>query len=211
MLKVTQLSGFGGSVTNVIAPAFKSASSYNGSTSSSHSVTMPGTFAAGDLLLAIMVSETGHPVTSMTGWTQIYTSGTNTRRIYRKIAAGSDTATVGLSGSGTLEAAIAAYGATNGIDGTPTTDEASGDTTLSAITVTTAGGFLIVANCLVSAGGATITTPTGFTQDSTTTPSSHLFRFYSKSISASGSTGSVTVDQSGSNTMFSGMVYITPT
>jgi hypothetical protein len=202
MLKVTHLYGFGGGAGGL---SLKSSSSYNGSSASSHSVTMPATFAAGDLLICPFATGSAQAISSFTGWTDLNTGGT-ARRIYYKIASGGDTASIVLSGANTLEASISAYGPTAGVDGTPTADVAAGDITLSAITTTVAGGLLVA----VSVTANTVSTPSGFSLDTLVTPSSFNFYFFSKAISATGSTGTVLLDESSTGVQGGGLIYIKP-
>lgn len=192
---------------STVPPAFKSASSYSGAAATSHSLTMPGTFAAGDLLIATVTQTSGAPtsVTSFTGWTALL-SGTAGHFIYYKVAAGSDTATIQIATSRAVEASIAAYGSTTGVEGTPTSDEASGDITLSAITVTTSGGALVA----TSTTSNTVSTPSGFTQNNLTTPSTINFYWFSKTITSTGSTGTVLLDESASASHAGALIYIKP-
>lgn len=199
MLKVTQLVGFGGGGGGF---GFKSASSYNGSFSTSHSITMPS-FSASDLLFA-MVYKTDATTTSMSGWTELL--DTFPYAVYYKIAVGGDTAPLTLSSARAVEASIAAYGPTSGVEGTPTVDTNNGDITLSAITVTTSGGILIAAAQTTN----TVSTPSGFTLDSLVTPSSYNTYFFSKRITSTGSTGTVLLDESSTATQGGALIYIKP-
>lgn len=191
MLKINNLVGFG---VGGGAPAFKSASSYNNaSITTSHNVTMPATFSAGDLLILSLAHQQNATVSSLTGWTSLL-NATN-RSIYYKVATGGDTCSVTLTSSGSqASGGVAAYGPYRAIDGTPTTGIAFGDVTLGAVTTTNANALLIAVASLNCSPFTSMATPSGFTLDASAEYTQRFAFFYSKVLTSAGSTGSVLLD-----------------
>lgn len=189
------------------APVLKAASSYNGSSATTHNVTMPSSFAAGDLLICMFnVSTT---FSSFTGWNNL--AGITAKRCFYKIAAGGDSASIVLSSSGALEASIAAYGGSvGGLDGTPVgAGSTNSDPTLGAITVGTAGGTEIAG--AITTSPSTVSTPSGFSLDTAAiTPSTMTFYWFSKAVTVTGSTGTVLIDQSGTTSCAAAHLYLLP-
>lgn len=197
-------------------PRFKnSATTTAASAGGTEAITMPSDILAGNLLvMSIVAIDTGGGIDiSVSGWTELdeETTGGSSVGLYYKIAAGSDTATATLTGGASdFSALVGQFEFTSGVNGTPTSaTNNSGDATASAVTTTEQ-------NCLVIGfgaveGAATVSTPSGFTLDASyTSPDDGVHYIFSKLQAATGSTGTVLFNQSGSGSLAVGQIAIKP-
>lgn len=207
MLMVTQLAGFGGLAPNL---DFNSYSTYSGSSASSHDVTMPSSFSAGDVLVAVFGNASNVALSSVSGWTPVGSASNGAAgfgAVYYKVATGSDTMTVGLASSSTLDALVGALGPSTGITGTPTFNSSTtSDITLSAVTTGAANSIVVAAGRL---GGGALTTPSGFSVAASYTTGLKLYLFTKLQASA-GSTGTVAMNQSLSTLNVGGLLAVKP-
>lgn len=120
MAQASGLAGGGSGATPVI---LGSATCNQGSDTTSHPITMPGSIAAGDYLLICFVKDGGAAADTLAGWTTLASiasgSSENHTMVYARVATGGDTATVTTAGAETsaavalrIKPALASYAAT---------------------------------------------------------------------------------------------------
>ncbi len=107
-LTISNLSGFNAGGAQSFPVIQTTATSKEDTSSTSHTITLPSSIAAGDLIVIVVSIRNGRTLTTPTGYTQLYKAGEGggaiTHAVYYKSAAGGET-------TATLAVAVGASGA----------------------------------------------------------------------------------------------------
>ena len=170
-----------------------------GSQTSGTSITapQPASVVSGNLLIACFTCSIDETQTLSAGWTRIgadvtpYQPGSWRCGVAYRVATGSDDLTISSATSSYRSARIYQYSGTSGIGAT--SSNYSQSTTHSTTSITSTGDNSMVALIDLSTNGSpNLTTPAGWTSDSSGSWSNGTFDACSKTLGAAGSTSGAT-------------------